>query len=127
MGAQVLHLPVSAPPAPAPRPRLVLVPSPAPEPLPEPAYRLTRRGRVVTALLAAIALTVALLAVAGQLASAAGEPRSVSVRSGQTLSEIAARELPQLPIVDGIVEIQLANNLSTAHVHAGQTLVIPDL
>ena len=32
----------------------------------------------------------------------------------------------ELPITDGIVELQLANNLSTSHVHAGQTLVIPD-
>lgn len=127
MGAQVLHLPVPTRSAPAPRPKLVLVTPPPPEPSHEPAYRLTRRGRLVVAFLVAAVLTVITLTVAGQLASAVGEPRSVSIQSGQTLSEIAARELPQLPIVDGIVELQLANNLSTSHVHAGQILIIPDL
>ena len=121
MGAQVLEFPASRP-TPASRPRLVLVPQPAAE----PTYRLTRRGRLVVALLVALAVSLLALAFAGQLASAAGPARSVTVESGQTLSEIAARELPQLPITDGIVELQQANNLSTSHVHAGQTLLIPD-
>jgi LysM repeat protein len=47
------------------------------------------------------------------------------VRSGQTLSEIAARELPDLAVSDGVVELQLANALSTSQVRAGQTLLIP--
>ena len=123
MGAQVLEFP-STRPTPATRPRLVLVPQPALEP--EPTYRLTRRGRLVVALLVAVMLSALVLAFAGQLASAAGPTRSVTVGGGQTLSEIAARELPQLPITAGIVELQLANNLSTSQVHAGQTLVIPD-
>ncbi len=124
MGAQVLEFPTTRPtrPTPTTRPRLVLVPQPAPE----PTYRLTRRGRLVVALIVAVMLSVLALAFAGQLASAAAPPRSVTVEAGQTLSEIAARELPQLPIAAGIVELQLANNLSTSHVHAGQGLVIPD-
>ncbi|HEX5967128.1 MAG TPA: LysM peptidoglycan-binding domain-containing protein [Intrasporangium sp.] len=121
MGAQVLQFPATRP-TPAARPRLVLVPQPASE----PAYRLTRRGRLVVALLVAVAVSLLALVLAGRLASAAGAPRSITVEAGQTLSEISARELPQLPITDGIVELQLANNLSTSHVHAGQTLVIPD-
>lgn len=121
MGAQVLQFPATRP-TPAARPRLVLVPQPASE----PAYRLTRRGRLVVALLVAVAVSLLALVLAGQLASAAGPPRSITVEAGQTLSEISERELPQLPITDGIVELQLANNLSTSHVHAGQTLVIPD-
>lgn len=121
MGAQVLQFPATRP-TPAARPRLVLVP----QPVPEPAYRLTRRGRLLVALLVAVGVSLLALVLAGQLASAAGPPRSITVEAGQTLSEIAARELPQLPITDGIVELQLANNLSTSHVHAGQTLVIPD-
>ncbi len=121
MGAQVLEFPATRS-TPATRPRLVLVPGPAPE----PTYRLTHRGRLVVALLVAVMLSALALAFAGQLASAAGPTRSVTVGAGQTLSEIAARELPQLPITSGIVELQLANNLSTSHVHAGQTLVIPD-
>ena len=121
MGAQVLQFPAIRP-TPAAGPRLVLVPQPASE----PAYRLTRRGRLVVALLVAVAVSLLALVLAGQLASAAGPPRSITVEAGQTLSEISERELPQLPITDGIVELQLANNLSTSHVHAGQTLVIPD-
>ena len=121
MGAQVLQFPATRP-TPAAGPRLVLVPQPASE----PAYRLTRRGRLVVALLVAVAVSLLALVLAGQLASAAGPPRSITVEAGQTLSEISERELPQLPITDGIVELQLANNLSTSHVHAGQTLVIPD-
>ena len=121
MGAQVLEFPASRP-APNTRPRLLLVPQPAPG----PTYRLTRRGRLVAAFLVALAVSLLALALVGQLASAAGPPRAITVEAGQTLSGIAARELPQLPITDGIVELQLANNLSTSHVHAGQTLVIPD-
>ena len=121
MGAQVLEFPASRP-ARTTQPRLVLVP----QPVPEPTYRLTRRGRLVAALLVALVIALLALALAGQLASAAGPPRAITVEAGQTLSEIASRELPQLPITDGIVELQLANNLSTSHVHAGQTLVIPD-
>ena len=121
MAAQVLQFPATRP-IQATGPRLVLVPQPEPG----PTYRLTRRGRLVVALLVAMAVALLALALAGQLASAAGPPRSVTVEAGQTLSEIAARELPQLAITDGIVELQLANNLSTSHVHEGQTLFIPD-
>jgi hypothetical protein len=121
MGAQVLEFPSTRSTQPT-RPRLVLVPQPAHE----PTYRLTRRGRLLVALLVAVLVSALALAFASQLASAVGPPRSVTVEAGQTLSEIAARELPQLPIRDGIVELQLANNLSTSHVHAGQTLVVPD-
>ena len=49
----------------------------------------------------------------------------MTVSSGDTLSEIAARELPGLPIAEGVIEIQLANGLSTAQISAGQALVIP--
>lgn len=119
MGAQVLDFP--APAAPAERPRLVLVP-----PLPsEPTYRLTRRGRLVIAFLVALAVAAVAVAVAGRVASAAEPPRTITVHAGQTLSEIAAVQLPELPIRDGVVELQLANGLSTDQVHAGQTLTIP--
>ncbi|ADU47952.1 LysM peptidoglycan-binding domain-containing protein [Intrasporangium calvum] len=122
MAAQVLEFLVPVEPAPVARPRLVLVP-----PVTEPTYRLTRRGRVVVAFFVALLVAALGLALAGQLASASGQPESVTVEAGQTLSEIALRELPQLPIAAGVVELQLANNLSTSYVHAGQTLVIPEL
>lgn len=122
MGAQLLDFPVPTTPARPAGPRLVLVPAPAPE----PTFHLTRRGRVVVSLLVAMVLTIVALAAGGQLASATGEPRTVTVTAGQTLSEIADRELPELSIAEGIVEIQLANGLSTDQVHAGQRLLVPN-
>ena len=114
------------------RPRLVLVPTGA-EAVREaravrgtqPPLRLTRFGRLVVSLLVAGVVSVLGVGLAGQLASASGEPRTVTVQSGQTLSGVAARELPELPVADGVVELQLANSLSTAAIHAGQQLVIP--
>ena len=87
--------------------------------------RLSRAGRLVGCLL--VASTVALLGVglAGQLASAGTAPRPVTVVKGDTLSQVAARELPTLPIREGVIEIQLANHLSTDRLNAGQTLLIP--
>ena len=74
--------------------------------------------------------TVALLLVlaVGSLAGAvmpAAPNESVVVQAGQTLSQIAASELPELPLDRAIVQLQLANDLNTLQVAAGQTLVIP--
>ncbi len=111
------------------RPRLVLVPT-GPEAAraaraTQPPMRLTRFGRLVVALLVAAVVSVLGVGLAGQLASATGEPRTVTVRSGQTLSGIAARELPELSTSEGVVELQIANGLSTTAIHSGQQLVIP--
>lgn len=68
------------------------------------------------------------MVTAGGLAGAVipGEdPVTVTVEPGQTLSEIAATTMPGLPLDRAVVEIQLANALSSMHVQAGQTLVIP--
>ena len=54
-----------------------------------------------------------------------GEPRTVTVQSGQTLSGVAARELPEVSTAEGVVELQVANGLSSPAIHAGQQLVIP--
>jgi hypothetical protein len=91
----------------------------------QPPLRLTRFGRLVVGLLIAAAVAVLGVGLAGQLASASSAPRPVTVVSGDTLSEIAARELPGLPIADAVIEIQLANGLSSSQVHAGQTLLVP--
>jgi LysM repeat protein len=114
------------------RPRLVLVPTGAEAAREaraardtQPPLRLTRFGRLVVSLLVAGAVSVLGVGLAGQLASASAEPRTVTVQSGQTLSGIAARELPELAVADGVVELQLANSLSTPAIHAGQQLVIP--
>lgn len=114
------------------RPRLVLVPTGADATrearaarAAQPPLRLTRFGRLVVSLLVAAVVSVLGVGLAGQLASASGEPRTVTVQSGQTLSGVAARELPELTTAEGVVELQLANGLSTTAIHAGQQLVIP--
>lgn len=90
-----------------------------------PRLRLTRFGRL-TVTVVTLAVVIALgVGLTGQLASAALEGRPVTVESGQTLSEIAARELPDVPVRDGVVSLQLANGLSTDQVHAGQRLLVP--
>ncbi|MGC1206678.1 MAG: LysM peptidoglycan-binding domain-containing protein [Ornithinimicrobium sp.] len=86
--------------------------------------KITRRGRlaatlsVVLALAAVTAITIALVLPA----SATSE---IVVQPGQTLSEIAATQLPGLPLDRAIVQVQLANEMNTVHVQAGQTLQIP--
>ena len=85
--------------------------------------RLTRRGRLVitTSVVAAASIAGATFAFGGTAVS----PQEVTVRSGQTLTSIAANELPGVPTQEAITRIQLENGLSTTHVHAGQTLTIP--
>jgi LysM repeat protein len=113
------------------RPRLVLVPTgeavvaPAKGPL-----RLTRAGRLtITLALTALLLGAALLALV-TTAGATTAPHAdhaVTVVEGQTLSEVAVRELPGLPVAEAVAQLQLANNLPSAQVHAGQVLVVPAL
>ena len=50
---------------------------------------------------------------------------TVTVQAGQTLSAIAAHELPEMPVREGVARLQLANGLSSSEVHAGQVLQIP--
>lgn len=90
-----------------------------------PRLRLTRFGRL-TVTVVTLAVVIALgVGLTGQLATAAVEGRPVTVEAGQTLSEIAARELPDVPVREGVVSLQLANRLSTDQVHAGQRLLVP--
>ena len=80
---------------------------------------------LVAVLFVAAVAVVGGVAMASQLAGGVGEPRVITVQPGQTLWGIATRELPGLPVTDGIVELQIANSLSTSQIHAGQRLVIP--
>jgi len=106
------------------RPQLVVLPGGAGQPSVAVPVRITRRGRLaLTGLAVALAAVLGLIGVRG--AGAVEPPRILTVPAGLTLSEIAAAELPDLSISDGILAIQLANNMSTAQVSAGQQLVIP--
>ncbi|MFN8046410.1 MAG: LysM peptidoglycan-binding domain-containing protein [Dermatophilaceae bacterium] len=110
------------------RRHLALVP-PAPEvAAATTGFRLTRRGRLaLTMLVLALVSVVTLLGVRSATATpatAAGVPAStVTVAAGETLSGIAARELPG--VADGVARLQIANNLDSSAISAGATLVIP--
>ena len=111
--------------APAPsRPRLHLVPT-GPDVVGRPV-RISRRGRLartVGAVLVAAAL--AWTGISAVTAGATAPQQTVTVDAGQTLSSIAARELPDLPVREAVAQIQLANGLSSSDVHVGQVLQIP--
>ncbi|MBW8173617.1 LysM peptidoglycan-binding domain-containing protein [Ornithinimicrobium sp. Arc0846-15] len=87
--------------------------------------RLTRRGRLSITIASTVSAVVlaAGLVMSGGAANATAE--EVVVQPGQTLSQIAAAELPDTRLDMAIVDIQLANNMSTDQVTAGQTLMIP--
>ena len=121
---------VATAPAPAParpsRPQLVSVPCGEAVPaVVSGPLRLTRAGRLaitLTVLLAAVVTSIALLSGG---ASAMAIDHSTTVQSGQTLSEVAAQQLPALPVADAVARIQVANDLTSSEVYAGQTLLIP--
>ena len=121
----VAPAPVRVPVRPA-RPQLGLVPTRAEAPpVPAPPLRLTRAGRLAITLMvvvAAVALAVALFTGG---ASATVIDHSTTVAPGQTLSEIATQQLPQLSMAEAVAQIQVANDLTGSDVHAGQTLLIP--
>lgn len=86
--------------------------------------RLTRRGRLALTSTAALVVALVVMSMVGLL-GAAGATTSVVVEPGMTLSQIAAEELPELPLSQAITDIQRANRLSTTSIAAGQELVIP--
>jgi hypothetical protein len=124
---------VTAVPAPAPlrprRPHLVVVPTGGQVRVPTSAaagrLRLTRAGRLTLTLTALAVLVVVTLALLPRPSTATVIDHSTTVRSGETLSEIASTQLPQLSIADAVARIQVVNNLTSADVHAGQALLIP--
>lgn len=113
-----------------PQLRLVLPGERAVAPLRLPT-RISRRGRLfITLMVLAVAMTLALTLATSVLASgpqidAPPIDHVTTVSTGQTLSEVAATQLPGLPINDGVARIQLANGLNNSQVHAGQSLLIP--
>lgn len=89
--------------------------------------RITRRGRL-TVTVAVLALV--LLGSVGVMRAVASPMQgvavpTVTVESGQTLSEVAHEALPQLPVREAVARVQIANDLNSSQVHAGQVLQIP--
>jgi hypothetical protein len=99
---------------------------------PAPGHlRLTRRGRLVTAaatLLIAVLTLVGAVSRVGSLDESAPVPASapaqVVVAPGETLWSIAERVAPQRDPRTVVAGIRRLNDLPTADVHAGQTLVL---
>lgn len=103
----------------------------------ESTLRLTARGRMVVRCMVASLATLLIfmllslgkgtaVAATTQSPRAAALSHSVVVRSGETLWQIAARELPGTDPRDGIARIRTFNGMSTmAVLDAGQTLEIP--
>lgn len=123
--------------APSPRRHLHLVPSGPAVAEPVESKRgagrapLARRAvfvrRRFAALLALLVLVGGGLLAAKAMAEGApnGGATSVTVKSGETLSQIAARELPSLRNDRAVVAIQEANNMNSMHVQAGQRILVP--
>lgn len=96
------------------------------------AVRLTRRGRLLITLVVVTALTMTVMAFAGVLTPSASAAtslvdRAITVSAGQTLSEVAVAQLSNLPVNEAVARIQLANGLNSSQVHAGQSLLIPQM
>jgi predicted Zn-dependent protease len=92
------------------------------------AIRFTRRGRLVITMMATVAMAAVALALASSVDAAAPQiDHATTVLAGQTLSEVAATQLPSLPIRDAVARIQLLNGLNSSQVQAGQSLLIPEL
>ena len=92
------------------------------------ATRINRRGRLlVTLTVLAAALSLGLMLATSVMASGPEIDHATTVSAGQTLSEVAAAQLPGVPINEGVARIQLANGLNTSQVQAGQSLLIPSM
>ncbi|KQU70477.1 hypothetical protein ASC58_01270 [Phycicoccus sp. Root101] len=108
------------------RPQLVSVPTGEDVVIrPAAPLRLTRAGRLAITVSVAVAAVVLAISLLSGGASAAVIDHSTTVQTGQTLSEVAAAQLPQLPVTEAVARIQVANDLTGSDVHAGQTLLIP--
>lgn len=86
---------------------------------------LTRRGRLAVTLSVVTLVALAAVATLGMFPAGAADGQTVVVQPGQTLSHLAVTHLPELPMSQGIVQIQLANGMNSLDVQAGTELVIP--
>ena len=95
---------------------------------PAPPLRLTRRGRAVV-LVALALLAVAASAVLFASASRAGGPaapaRTVVVGPGDTLWDVAAREVPRRDNRQAVAEVRELNGLTGSEIRPGDVLRLP--
>lgn len=92
-----------------------------------PAIRLTRRGRLVLLLLAT-GLLLSIFSLGRMTADASSGPavhRTVTVRPGETLWELAGRIAPQTDRRDTVAQIRQLNHLRSAMLLSGQQLQLP--
>lgn len=85
----------------------------------------TRAGRLAVTLICFAVLCFAALTMLSRLASSASPGHVATVRAGQTLSELADAELPQLPAMEAVARIRIANQLNSTRLEPGQRLLIP--
>lgn len=88
------------------------------------ALRITRRGRLALTSTATLVVALVLLSLMGVIGPA-GASSSVVVQPGMTLTQVAAEQLPDVPLRQAVTDIQRANKLSTTSIAVGQELVIP--
>lgn len=94
----------------------------------DPQWKLTRRGRIVVALFSALLLAAALWGLSAsraQAESVAKPAQYVTVQSGETLWQLAARVAPGDDRREVIAQLMKTNDLNTAVVQAGQRLQVP--
>lgn len=106
------------------RRHLSLVPLEAPVSAPKVSPRIYARRRFAALLVLLIIGGGALLA-GKALASANAGATSVTVKQGETLSDVAHEKLPNLPLADAIAKFQRINDLNSMHVDAGEKLLVP--
>jgi predicted Zn-dependent protease len=111
--------------APQGRPRLVVIEGGATAVARRPAVLSIPRWVRLALTLSVAAVAVSMLLGLGGAAAAPGTLGSVEVRPGQTLTHIAQAEMPGIPVAEAVARIQLANNLPSTHVTAGQVIAIP--
>lgn len=88
--------------------------------------RLTARGRRLVGTLLAVGLLIGGGAVARAWASAPTQAvPTVTVHDGETLSSVAHRAYPAMPVSDAVTKVALANDLNGLQVEAGQQLRLP--
>jgi LysM repeat protein len=95
----------------------------------EPPLRLTRRGRAVVlgllVLLASLASAVLFTTASRAVQPPAGPPPTIVVQPGDTLWDIAAREMPSRDGQAAVAELRRLNDLDAYGVRAGDVLILP--